>query len=95
MIKIKHKSVQGSRGEYFEVRPPDRLQKPTTDIGLEFAQEDLLGLHQTDTLALTFETVREDSLETSHLSTAVLGNMEHPFLAYTKDRLPSNPDWCP
>ena len=54
-------------------------KKPTTDIGLEFAQEDLLGLHQTDTLALTFETVREDSLETSHLSTAVLGNMEHPF----------------
>ena len=54
-------------------------KKPTTDIGLEFAQEDLLGLYQTDTLALTFETVREDSLETSHLSTAVLGNMEHPF----------------
>ena len=54
-------------------------KKPSTDIGLEFAQEDLLGLYQTDTLALTFETVREDSLETSHLSTAVLGNMEHPF----------------
>jgi hypothetical protein len=54
-------------------------KKPTTDIGLEFAQEDLLSLNQTDTLALSFETVREDSLETSHLSTAVLGNMEHPF----------------
>ena len=54
-------------------------KKPTTDIGLDFAQEDLLGLHQTDTLALSLETVREDSLETSHLSTAVLGNMEHPF----------------
>ena len=54
-------------------------KKPTTDIGLDFAQEDLLGLHQTDTLALSLETVREDSLETSHLSTAVLGKMEHPF----------------
>ena len=54
-------------------------KKPTTEIGLEYAEEDLLGLHQTDTLALKFETVREDSLETSHLSTAVLGNMEHPF----------------
>ncbi|MBO75425.1 MAG: hypothetical protein CMD33_09150 [Flavobacteriales bacterium] len=54
-------------------------KKPTTDLGLDFAQEDLLGLHQTDTLALSLETVREDSLETSHLSTAVLGNMEHPF----------------
>ena len=54
-------------------------KKPSTDIGLEFAQEDLLGLYQTDTLALTFETVREDSLETSHLSTAVLGKTEHPF----------------
>ena len=54
-------------------------KKPITDIGLEFAQEDLLSLNQTDTLALSFETVREDSLETSHLSTAVLGNMEHPF----------------
>jgi len=54
-------------------------KKPTTEIGLEYAEEDLLGLHQTDTIALKFETVREDRLETSHLSTAVLGNMEHPF----------------
>ncbi len=54
-------------------------KKPATEIGLDFAQEDLLGLNQTDTLALTFETIREDSLETSHLSTAVLGHMEHPF----------------
>ena len=54
-------------------------KKPTTDIGLEYAEEDLLGLQQTDTIALSFATVREDSLETSHLSTAVLGNMEHPF----------------
>jgi hypothetical protein len=46
---------------------------------LEYAEEDLLGLEQTDTIALSFATVREDSLETSHLSTAVLGNMEHPF----------------
>ncbi|MDA1336991.1 MAG: DUF4270 family protein [Bacteroidetes bacterium] len=54
-------------------------KKPDTEIGLDHAQEDLLGLNQTDTIALLFETVREDSLETSHLSTAVLGNMEHPF----------------
>jgi hypothetical protein len=54
-------------------------KKPDTEIGLDYAQEDLLGLSQTDTIALLFETVREDSLETSHLSTAVLGNMEHPF----------------
>lgn len=54
-------------------------KKPDTEIGLEYAEDDLLGLYQTDTLALNFETVREDSLETSHLSTAVLGNMEHPF----------------
>ena len=54
-------------------------KKPTTEIGLEYAEEDLLGLQQTDTVTVAFETVREDSLETSHLSTAVLGNMEHPF----------------
>ena len=59
-------------------------KKLTTDIGLEFAQDDLLSLHQTDTLALSFETVREDSLETSHLSTAVLGNMDHPFFGMHK-----------
>jgi len=54
-------------------------KKPDTEIGLEYAEDDLLGLNQTDTIALYFETIREDSLETSHLSTAVLGNMEHPF----------------
>ena len=54
-------------------------KKPDTEIGLEYAEEDLLGLNQTDTIELSFETIREDSLETSHLSTAVLGNMEHPF----------------
>ena len=30
-------------------------KKPTTDIGLEFAQEDLLSLNQTDTLALSLK----------------------------------------
>ena len=54
-------------------------KKPDTDIGIEYAQDDLLNVNQTDTLALQFHTVREDSLETSHLSTAVLGQMEHPF----------------
>ncbi len=54
-------------------------KKPSTDIGLEYAADDLLNLSQTDTLALEFHTIREDSLETSHLSTAVLGRMEHPF----------------
>ena len=54
-------------------------KKPNSEIGLEYAEDDLLGLNQTDTIELSFETIREDSLETSHLSTAVLGNMEHPF----------------
>ena len=41
-------------------------KKPSTDIGLEFAQEDLLGLYQTDTLALIFETIRDMAASTSY-----------------------------
>jgi hypothetical protein len=58
-------------------------KKPQTEVGIDYAQDDLLTLQQTDTLKLQFTTVREDSLETGGgpaggLSTAVLGNMEHP-----------------
>lgn len=58
-------------------------KRPDTEVGLEYAQDDLLTLYQTDTIAMEFATVREDSLETGGgpargLSTAILGNMEHP-----------------
>ena len=58
-------------------------KRPDTEVGIDYAQEDLLILQQTDTILIDFATVREDSLETGGgpaggLSTAVLGNMEHP-----------------
>ena len=58
-------------------------KRPDTEVGLDYAQEDLLTLQQTDTIGIEFVTVREDSLETGGgpaggLSTAVLGSMEHP-----------------
>ena len=58
-------------------------KRPDTEVGIDYAQEDLLILQQTDTILIDFDTVREDSLETGGgpaggLSTAVLGNMEHP-----------------
>lgn len=58
-------------------------KRPDTEVGIDYAQEDLLTIQQTDTIAIEFATVREDSLETGGgpaggLSTAVLGNMEHP-----------------
>lgn len=53
-------------------------KRPDTEIGLGYAQEDLLTLYQSDSIPLAMFTVREDSLQTSHLSTAVLGQMEHP-----------------
>ena len=58
-------------------------KRPDTEVGIDYAQEDLLTIQQTDTIAIDLATVREDSLETGGgpaggLSTAVLGNMEHP-----------------
>lgn len=53
-------------------------KRPDTEIGLGYAQDDLLTLYQSDSIPLGMFTVREDSLQTSHLSTAVLGRMEHP-----------------
>ena len=58
-------------------------KRPNTEVGIDYAQEDLLLLHQTDTILIDLATVREDSLETGGgplggLSTAVLGNVEHP-----------------
>ena len=52
--------------------------RPETEVGLDYAQDDLLGLSQTDTLTLRCRTVREDSLQSNSLSTAVLGRMYHP-----------------
>ena len=52
--------------------------RPETEIGLGYAEADLLGLSQTDTLTLRCRTVREDSLQSNNLSTAVLGRMFHP-----------------
>ena len=52
--------------------------RPETEVGLDYAQDDLLGLSQTDTLTLRCRTVREDSLQSDNLSTAVLGRMYHP-----------------
>tara|TARA_B110000285_G_scaffold212889_1_gene256786 strand:- start:1137 stop:2459 length:1323 start_codon:yes stop_codon:yes gene_type:complete len=52
--------------------------RPETEVGLDYAEDDLLGLSQTDTLTLRCRTVREDSLQSDNLSTAVLGRMYHP-----------------
>ena len=52
--------------------------RPETEVGLGYAEADLLGLSQTDTLTLRCRTVREDSLQADNLSTAVLGRMYHP-----------------
>lgn len=56
----------------------DSCKRPETEVGLGYADTDLLGLHQTDTLTLRCRTIREDSLQTGRLSTGVLGRMFHP-----------------
>ena len=33
-------------------------KRPDTEVGLEYAQDDLLTLYQTDTIAMEFVTVR-------------------------------------
>ena len=37
-------------------------KRPDTEVGIDYAQEDLLILQQTDTILIDFATVREDSL---------------------------------
>ena len=59
-------------------------QKPESSIGLGLQPEtDLLNLVTTDTLTLEIFTVREDSLETDELSTAVLGRVFQPRIGWT------------
>ncbi|MBT6174886.1 MAG: DUF4270 family protein [Flavobacteriales bacterium] len=58
--------------------------KPESSIGLGLQPEtDLLDLVTTDTLSLDIFTVREDSLETDELSTAVLGRVFQPRIGWT------------
>jgi hypothetical protein len=59
-------------------------RKPESSIGLGLQPEtDLLNLVITDTLTLEMFTVREDSLETDELSTAVLGRVFQPRIGWT------------
>ena len=54
-------------------------KRPVTEIGTSLQEDgDLLGLTSTDTILLDLVTVREDSLETDKLSTAVLGQAYFP-----------------
>lgn len=58
-------------------------KRPVTEIGTSLQEDgDLLGLTTTDTLSLDMVTVREDSLETDKLSTAVLGQAYFPGFGY-------------
>jgi hypothetical protein len=59
-------------------------RKPESSIGLGIQPEtDLLNLITTDTLTLEMFTVREDSLMTDELSTAVLGRVFQPRIGWT------------
>ena len=59
-------------------------KKPDSSIGLGLQPEsDMLNLYHSDTLTLDMVTVREDSLETARLSTAVLGRVFTPRIGWT------------
>ena len=59
-------------------------KKPDSSIGLGLQPEsDMLSLYHSDTLTLDMATVREDSLETTRLSTAVLGRVFTPRIGWT------------
>lgn len=59
--------------------------RPDTTIGLDLQSPgDLLTAYQTDTFELRLTALREDSLETDNLSTAVLGRMWHPLTGWHK-----------
>lgn len=59
-------------------------KKPDSSIGLGLQPEsDMLSLYHSDTLTLDMVTVREDSLETTRLSTAVLGRVFTPRIGWT------------
>ena len=53
--------------------------RPETEAGLDLQSSgDLLTVYQTDTVTLDAASFEEVSLETSHLTTALLGKMYHP-----------------
>ena len=59
-------------------------KRPTTDVGGDLIpEEDLLSVNQTDTATLFAQTVREDSLQTSDLSTVMLGTYVDPIMGRT------------
>ena len=59
-------------------------KKPDSSIGLGLQpQSDMFGLFHSDTLTLDMVTVREDSLATARLSTAVLGRVFTPRIGWT------------
>lgn len=62
--------------------------KPQTDIGLGLQPNaELLDVSVVDTLTLTLHTVREDSLETSELSTGLVGRVFVPRFGWVEAAL--------
>lgn len=63
-------------------------KRPVTEIGTSLQEDqDLLGLTTVDTLSLEMVTLREDSLETDKLSTAVLGQAYFPGFGWHRGGL--------
>ena len=59
-------------------------KKPDSSIGIgNLPEDDVLTLYSTDTLTLHMSTIREDSLKTDQLSSAVLGRVFHPRIGTT------------
>ena len=59
-------------------------KKPDSSIGIgNLPEDDVLTLYSTDTLTLNMSTIREDSLKTDQLSSAVLGRVFHPRIGTT------------
>jgi len=60
-------------------------KKPDSSVGIgNLPNEDMLSLVTFDTLSLEMITVREDSLKTDELSSAVLGRVFHPRIGTVK-----------
>ena len=78
MLKLRAGILATVMACLFGLATLNSCNRPETEIGLGYAEADLLGLSQTDTLTLRCRTVREDSLQSDNLSTAVLGRMFHP-----------------
>ena len=78
MLKLRAGILATVMACLFGLATLNSCKRPETEIGLGYAESDLLGLSQTDTLTLRCRTVREDSLQSNNLSTAVLGRMFHP-----------------